>query len=89
VVGATRQLEHLLPGPFRDQVSRASGWISPVLLDGGTLVGTWSQEVRGGRLELAVRPFLPLRRGVPAAVEAEAGRWAGYAGLPLALTVRS
>ena len=46
VVGALRQLEHLLPGPFRDRVSRTSGWISPVLLDGGRLVGTWTQEAR-------------------------------------------
>jgi Winged helix DNA-binding domain len=86
VVGALRQLEHLMPGPFRDRVSRTSGWISPVLLDGGRIVGTWTQEVGGGRLRITVSPFGRLRPGVRKAAEAEAGRWAGYAGLPPAVT---
>lgn len=85
VVGALRQLEHLLPGPFRDRVSRASGWISPVLLDGGRIVGTWTQEVRDDRLEVGVSPFGPLRPGVREAAEIEADRWASYAGAGLDL----
>lgn len=80
VVGALRQLEHLMPGPFRDRVSRTSGWISPVLLDGGRIVGTWTQEVGGGTLRVAVAPFGRLRPGVRKAAEAEADRWAAYAG---------
>ena len=86
VVGALNQLEHLIRGPYRDQVSRTSGWISPVLVDGGRIVGTWRQEIRGGRLELAVAPFERLPRGMTPAVEAEAERWAAYAGSPLALS---
>ena len=86
VVGALRQLEHLLPGPFRDRVSRTSGWISPVLLDGGRLVGTWTQEARAGRLEVTVAPFGRLRPNVRKAAEAEAERWAGDAGAALDLS---
>ena len=86
VVGALRQLAHLLPGPFRDRVSRTSGWISPVLLDGGRLVGTWTQEARAGRLEVTVAPFGRLRPNVRKAAEAEAERWAGDAGAALDLS---
>lgn len=77
VVGATKQLDRLLPAPgHKAAVSRASGWISPVLLDGGRIVGTWTEEEARGRLAIEVTPFGPLRRGVKKAVAAEAGSWA-------------
>jgi hypothetical protein len=87
VVGALRQLDRLLPAPgLNAAVSRTSGWISPVLLDGGRIAGTWTQQTTGGRSVIAISPFGPLRRGVRAAAEAEAARWAFYAGAPLDLT---
>ncbi len=85
VVGLLPQLRTLLSPERRAAVSRASGWISPVLVDGGHIVGTWTQEVRGGRLELVVAPFGRLRGGVRAAAAAEAEQWADHAGLPLTL----
>jgi hypothetical protein len=87
VIGALRQLDRLVPAPHhRSAVSRTSGWISPVLLDGGRLAGTWTQETTGGRLTLTITPFGPLRRGVRKAAEAEAARWSGYAAAPVDLT---
>jgi hypothetical protein len=87
VVGALRQLDRLLPAPeLRTAVSRASGWISPVLLDGGRIAGTWTQELTGGRLAVTITPFGPLRPGVADQAEAEAARWATYANAPLTLT---
>ena len=89
VVGALRQLDRLLPAAdprLRAAVSRASGWVSPVLLDGGRIAGTWTQEAAGGRLRVEITPFGPLRRGVRTAAAAEAERWAGHAGAPLTLT---
>jgi hypothetical protein len=86
-VGALRQLDVLVPAPeLRSAVSRTSGWISPVLVDGGRIVGTWSQEVAGGRLRVEITPFGPLRRGVKTAAATEAARWATYADAPLVLT---
>jgi hypothetical protein len=83
VIGALRQLDRLVPAPeHKAAVSRTSGWISPVLLDGGRIAGTWTQESTGGRLAIEITPFGPLRRGVKAAAEAEAARWAGYAATP-------
>ena len=86
VVGTLAQLKHLLPVGERAAVSRASGWISPVLVDGGRIVGTWTQEVRSGRLQVAVTPFGRLRAGVRKATAVEAERWAAYAAAPLALS---
>ena len=87
VIGALRQLDRLVPAPeHKAAVSRTSGWISPVLLDGGRIAGTWTQESTGGRLAIEITPFGPLRRGVKAAAEAEAARWATYAAAPLHLT---
>jgi DNA glycosylase AlkZ-like len=87
VIGALRQLDRLVPAPeHKAAVSRTSGWISPVLLDGGRIAGTWRQESTGGRLAIEITPFGSLRRGVKAAAEAEAARWARYAASPLELT---
>ncbi|MFL6128040.1 MAG: DNA glycosylase AlkZ-like family protein [Mycobacteriales bacterium] len=86
VVGALTQLAHLLPAGERAAVSRTSGWISAVLVDGGRIVGTWTQETRAGMLKVAVTPFGSLRPGVREAAEAEARRWADYAAAPLAVT---
>ncbi|HEY6744270.1 MAG TPA: winged helix DNA-binding domain-containing protein [Mycobacteriales bacterium] len=87
VVGALRQLDRLLPAAgLRSAVSRTSGWISPVLLDGGRIAGTWTQDLDGGRLAVTITPFGPLRGGVREAADAEAVRWAAYADAPLTLT---
>jgi hypothetical protein len=72
VIGALRHLEHLLPGPFENQVSRRAGWISPVLLVGGRIAGTWREEARTDRLRLQVLPFTPLPDGVRAGAEEHA-----------------
>jgi hypothetical protein len=87
VIGALRQLDRLVPAPERKTaVSRTSGWISPVLLDGGRIAGTWTQESTSGRLAIEITPFGRLRRGVKTSAEAEAARWATYAATPLHLT---
>ena len=81
------ELAHLQPAAeHRGAVSRTSGWISAVLVDGGRIVGTWTQETRAGRLEVAVTPFGRLRAGVRKAAEAEAQRWADHADAPLDLS---
>jgi hypothetical protein len=87
VIGALRQLDRLVPAPeHKAAVSRTSGWISPVLLDGGRIAGTWTQQSAGGRLSIEITPFGRLRRGLTSAAGTEAARWSTYANLPLHLT---
>jgi hypothetical protein len=81
VITATRQAERLMPGPFNDRVYRPQGWLSPVLLVGGRMDGTWRQERKGRRLLVTIEPFAgPLPAWARRAAEAEAERLAAFAG---------
>jgi hypothetical protein len=87
VITATRQAERLMPGPFNDRVYRPQGWLSPVLLVGGRMDGTWRQERKGRRLLVTIEPFAgPLPARARRAAEAEAERLAAFAGGELELT---
>jgi hypothetical protein len=80
VVAAPRDADAVLPGEHRARVYRPQGWLSPVLLVDGRIAGTWSHEVAGGRVAVAVEPFADPGRAVRAAAEAEAARLAGFLG---------
>jgi uncharacterized protein YcaQ len=78
VVAATRHAEQLMPGPFKERVYRPQGWLSPVLLAGGRMLGTWRQEPKGRRLTVTVEPFARLPAAVRRHAEAEAERLATW-----------
>jgi uncharacterized protein YcaQ len=73
VVGVTKHAERLMPGPHRDLVYRAQGWLSPVLLVDGRMLGTWRHERKGRRLVVSFHPFveIPIKTRRAAEVEAE------------------
>jgi hypothetical protein len=86
VVTATLQAEHLMPGPFKAAVYRPQGWLSPVLLVGGRMDGTWRQEAKGRRLLVTIEPFTgPPPAWARRAAEAEAERLAAFTGGELEL----
>jgi uncharacterized protein YcaQ len=72
VIAATKQADHLTPGPFKARIYRPQGWISPVLLVDGRMDGVWSHEVKGGRLNVTVEPFVPLTAWAKKGVKSEA-----------------
>jgi Winged helix DNA-binding domain len=78
VITATRQAEHLTPGPFKARIYRPQGWLSPVLLVGGRMDGTWRQETKGRRLKLTIEPFGKLPAWARRAAEGEAERLAAW-----------
>ncbi|WP_141583119.1 winged helix DNA-binding domain-containing protein [Actinomadura sp. WMMA1423] len=53
ILGAGTGATYLVPAEHRGRVSRAAGWISPVVLYGGRVAGVW--DPAGG--EVAVTPF--------------------------------
>jgi hypothetical protein len=86
VITATLQAERLMPGPFKDRVYRPQGWLSPVLLVGGRMDGTWRQETKGRRVQVTIEPFTgPPAPWIRRAAEAEAERLAAFAGGELEL----
>jgi hypothetical protein len=63
---------HLVSDEHRRQVSRAQGWIAPVVLVDGRVLGVWSHTHKRGRLALEVTPLGRLTRRVVAGVHTEA-----------------
>ncbi|MGI5489197.1 winged helix DNA-binding domain-containing protein [Microtetraspora malaysiensis] len=80
VLGAPRDLEALLPAAVRPKVSRAAGWISPVVVHRGRVAGVW--EAKDGRL--AVELAEPVPR---APLQAAAERVAALLGRPAELVI--
>jgi hypothetical protein len=85
VVTATLQAERLMPGPFKARVYRPQGWLSPVLLVGGRMDGTWRQEAKGRRRQVTIEPFTGPPAWARRAAEAEAERLAAFTGGELEL----
>ena len=56
--------DHLFDKAHRWKVSRVAGWISPVLLVDGSVVGVWTHAVNKGRLRVDITPFTPLKSRV-------------------------
>lgn len=86
VIGASRHAEHLLPGDLRSRVYRPQGWISPVLLVNGFMQGVWRHEIKGGRVEIVIEPFVRVPAWVRSGAEEEAERLAAFLGCNLSLT---
>ena len=85
-IGALPHIEHLLPGPLKDRISRTSGWISPVLLVAGRIAGVWRHEKRSRRVMMQIDPFLPLDAAVKGGIQEEAERLGVFLGAPVEVT---
>jgi Winged helix DNA-binding domain len=70
--------DHLVDAEHRPLVYRTAGWISPTVLSGGRIVGTWEHRVEAGRLAVQVTPFAALTAAQRAGVQAEAERLAAF-----------
>jgi hypothetical protein len=85
VVAASRHAERLLPGDLRSRIYRSQGWISPVLLVNGFMQGVWRHEVKGGRVEVIISPFVRQPAWVCRLAGEEAERLAAFLGCDLNL----
>jgi len=83
VVCAPRDAEAVLPAAHRGAVYRPQGWLSPVVLVDGRIVGTWEHEAGGDGLVVRVAPFAPLGAAESDGVREEAERLATVLGEPL------
>jgi hypothetical protein len=87
-----RGRSHLVADEHLHRVSRAQGWIAPVVLVDGRVLGVWRHVHRRGRLEVEVTPLGRLTRPVVVRIHAEAeelGRFLGAEDLRVTLAPSS
>ncbi len=89
VVAASYHAESLLPGALRERVYRPQGWLSPVLLVNGRMLGTWRHAIKGSRIEVTIEPFVKTPVWARRAAGEEAERLAAFFGCSLRLTWES
>jgi hypothetical protein len=77
-VGATRRHPAFLDPGHHTRVYRPQGWISPVLLVNGRIVGVWRHEQRKQRLHVELEPFDRLSGWAREQLGTEAERLAGF-----------
>ena len=63
--------EHLVDAPFYKRVYRPQGWISPVVLRGGEIIGVWFPSAAGKTTRLDVELFGRATTNVRRAIERE------------------
>src|SRR4029077_19485939 len=73
--------DHLFDPVHRPKVSRTAGWISPVVLVDGVVVGTWSYVVSGKTMRVSLQPFRRLTARVRTKVRERAESLAASLGL--------
>jgi Winged helix DNA-binding domain len=79
---------HTIPQGRVDAVSRAAGWISPVLLVDGRIAGTWEPTTAGDVTSVTLTPFAPLPARVMKAVSAHLrDLWASVLGTDVRVEV--
>ena len=86
-LGLQKEAEPLLPMARRPLVSRTAGSISQVLIVGGAIQGTWTHEVKTGRLEIRLVPWRRLTKAERTAIDEEAARIGAFLGAEPALSV--
>ena len=77
VLGPGTKDTHMLANKHRSLVSKAAGWIAPVLTQGGRITGVW--EMDDG--DLVVTPFPGEQAPSPKTLEDAAARLAAVHGL--------
>ncbi len=64
--------DHLFDKVHRWKVSRVAGWISPVILVDGRVLGVWSHALNKQRMKVELQPFAPLQPRVAREAQARA-----------------
>lgn len=80
--------EHLVAARDHKTVYRTQGWIAPVVLAGGRVVGVWAYAREGDRLRVRVTKFAAVSPRIAAGIREEAdhlGRFLGGAGADVQL----
>jgi hypothetical protein len=75
----------ITPASHHFQINRGGGWIPPVVLADGRVVGTWSSNRTADRIRLEIQPFSRLAPAVRRAAGVEAKDIAAFLDTPVEL----
>jgi hypothetical protein len=78
---------HLVDARYYKRIYRNAGWISPVALLNGRVVGIWFSKRRGNRLSLEIEPFEKFSRAIRKKIEEEAASLGEFLGNPWEIRV--
>jgi len=81
-----RRVEGVLSNAHHDRVHRTAGWVTPIVVADGRLIGTWEIE-SGKRGSVAIQAFERLQPDMRRELEAEVDRIAAFLDRPLAISV--
>jgi hypothetical protein len=87
VVGASRTGDAVVDPAHRTRVYRPQGWLSPVLLVDGRIVGVWRHTLRTRHVVVELEPFAPVPVWARKQLEREAERLALFFDRELRLSV--
>lgn len=79
---AHAEKNHLVSLANYKKVYRNAGWISPVILLNGRVIGTWSHKRKGVKLVLEIDPFEKFTKSIKAKIEEEAVSLGRFLELP-------
>ncbi len=68
----------LVDSKFYKRVYRKAGWISPVILLNGRVIGVWSYTRKSKRLFLGIEPFVKFSKTIFTRIEEEAASLGGF-----------
>lgn len=83
---AKHATEYILSEEHLGRVYRPQGWISPVVLVDGRMVGVWKHDTSASTVEITIEPFESLSNHVKNGIEAEAHRIGKFLDLEYVLT---
>jgi len=78
---------HLVDAPYYKRIYRNAGWISPVVLLNGRVVGIWFSKRRGNRLSLGIEPIEKFSKAIRKKIEEEAASLGEFLGNPLEIRI--
>lgn len=79
-VSLSRLADTLMDTTYKARVYRGQGWISPVILLDGAIVGVWEHEQKRTSLQISVELFTPPNDRLRQQIEAEGQRIAAFLG---------
>lgn len=86
-VCASRRVSAFVDAKYHQRIYRLQGWVSPVVLVDGRMLGVWKHEQKGRTLSIEVEPFETLPRWTRAPIETEAERLAAFFDADLELKI--